>query len=293
MEDKLKILDESLNYFFDKKVVLFVGAGISRIAGCYDWNSVIKNLLNDDNLFKDIDKGDFIKSRERNNVKIQFLKNRYINEGKEKKFFAILREAITPDPKLYYKDYIPFIKSLRNINPFPIILTTNVDSCIEDSGQLGYEKIYYEINDFVIENLQEGSIFHLHGYKENFLSSLFSYEEYRNYYEKKSFKEFVNYVFTNYCIIFIGYSLSDDELRQLLNIFNKKNRIKNYILVPENEFSETDIAVNKELYDLYTIEYGKVDNFPEIFSSWIAKNFKVEPIGSVKSFSTSSGRSVK
>ncbi|MHA1678529.1 MAG: SIR2 family protein [Promethearchaeota archaeon] len=294
MEDRLKILDESLSYFFNKKVVLFIGSGISKIAGCYDWNTIIRELLNDDCLFKDLNPDIFIKSNKQNNEKIQFIEKRYRKAKKDNKFWGILREAITPYPKIYVKKYIPFIESLKNIYPFPIILTTNIDSCLEDSKEFDQKKVYYEINKFKKKFLKEGSIFHIHGYREEFLSALFTKEKYIERYESTAFRDFIKYIFSDYCVVFIGYSFNDNELRQLiLNARNGRNDSKHYLLVPENEFSMEDIAINQELYNIYTIEYGDVDNFPEIFSSWIAKNFKVEPIGSVKSFSTSSGRSVK
>ena len=293
MEDKLKVLDESLSYFFDKKVILFIGSGISKIAGCYDWDTIIQKLLNDDCLFKDIGPKDFIESKKQNNEKIQFLEERYNKAGKEKKFYGILREAITADPEIYNQKYIPFIKSLKNMNPFPIILTTNIDSCLEDSKKFDFERIYYEIDDFKKENLVEDSIFHIHGYKEKFLSSLFSKKAYQRIYENNIFKNFVDYVFLKYCIIFIGYSFNDNELRQLiLNVRNERNVYKNYILVPENEFSKADIAMNRDLYNLYTIEYEKVESFPEIFSSWIIRNFPAQRIESSRSFAASSGRDV-
>ena len=38
-------LSKALPYILHSECVLFIGAGISEMAGCYDWDTVVQNLL--------------------------------------------------------------------------------------------------------------------------------------------------------------------------------------------------------------------------------------------------------
>ena len=102
MNNSLGILDEVVHYFKEKKVIFFFGAGISRIAGCRDWKSIIEDLLNDDCIPSHINKDDFINSKQKNNLKIEFLQKHYFKAKKEKEFWGVLRKATTFEPELFY-----------------------------------------------------------------------------------------------------------------------------------------------------------------------------------------------
>lgn len=274
MDNSLELLEESLQYFSKGKVILFLGAGISKIAGCYDWDSIIKELLKDDCIPSHINKDDFIKSNIHNNEKIEFLKRIYIAAEKENKFIGISRKAIIPDPELYLNEYIPLIRSFKLIKPFPIIVTTNFDSCLEDTRELSVDQLYYKIEDFQLSNLNENSIFHIHGYRENFLETLDTKEQYRKFYRDPNFTNFISHIFINYCIIFMGYSFNDDELKDI--IYDTRHgscEIPSYILSPVNELQSIDISLYQEIYKIKFIEYGSVDEFPVIIKSWLNKNF--------------------
>lgn len=275
MDNSLGLLDKSLQYFSTGEVILFLGAGISKIAGCYDWDSIIKELLNDDCVPSHINKNEFMESDRHYNEKIEFLSKKYIEAEKENKFKGILRKAITADPELFLKAYIPFIKSLKLIKPFPILVTTNIDSCLEDTRELNcYDQVYYDIKDFQTSNLRENSIFHIHGYRDNFLEILFTKEKYRKFYGNENFRNFLSYIFSNYCIIFMGYSLNDDELKDIIyDVRQETNVIPNYILIPDNELKTVDMFIYQEIYKIKFIEYGTKNEFPIIISSWINKNF--------------------
>lgn len=275
MDNSLGLLDESITYFSDGQAILFFGAGISRIAGCYDWNSIIKELLADKCIPSDINKNDFIKSSVPYNMKIEFLKKKYHAAKQENKFTGILRKAITADPELFSNAYIPFIRSLKLIKPFPIIVTTNIDSCLEDTRVLNcFDQLYYDIKSFQISNLKENSIFHIHGYRENFLETLFTKEQYRKFYRETKFRNFLSHIFSNYCIIFMGYSFNDDELKDVIYDARQEiNVIPSFLLAPENEFKPEDISIYRDIYKIDFIEYGKVDKFPEIIKPWLNKNF--------------------
>lgn len=274
MNNSLGILDEAVHYFIEKKVIFFLGAGISRIAGCRDWKAIIVDLLNDDCIPSQINKDDFINSKQKNNLKIEFLKKNYFEAKKEKEFWGVLRKATTFEPDRFYNDYLPLIRSFKLIDPFPIIVTTNVDTCLEDSGEFNHDLIYYEIDDFKISNLREKSIFHIHGYRLKFIETLFTKEQYKKIYEDDRFREFISFIFSNYCIIFIGYSLNDEELLDVLYEARCESiKMPNYILIPTNEVTITDISIYEATYKIKLIEYGPIEEFPEIIKSWINKNF--------------------
>ena len=149
----MRELNEILPYISDKKCILFIGAGLSKIAGCYDWDSVVKKLTEHEVIKKKIKLGDIEKSRLSNEEWIDFCQQELSSNGKENDFWGIVRRAVMREPTKFQNIYLPLIKKNREIKPFPNIITTNIDSCLEDAEIVKLNKIFYEANDFNISNL--------------------------------------------------------------------------------------------------------------------------------------------
>jgi len=275
MPSNIDKLTQILPEFLNGKVVLFIGAGLSKVAGCYDWDSLVKKM----------GKHDYIKGRvelkqlegRSDNIEImEFYKREFDKYPDGRKiFWGIIMEAILKkDPVKFQNKYIPLVKYLKKIKPFPPIITTNVDSCLEEAGIIACNNVYHKIEEFNATNLKSNSIFHIHGYITDLENSLFTKTRYLQRYEKKKFQEFLKTVFSEYSVLFLGYSLRDSEIKNIL--LKIKTDKKHFALVSSDDgFTSSQKIMFSEVYGIEIVEYGAVSNFEYFISSWIEKNFQI------------------
>jgi len=280
MEENINVLDQSLRYFENGNVVLFFGAGISKIAGCKTLNSLLKDMIENPVINTTIDRNEFFSNQEiSSEEKLDLCKRTLDRNDRNEEYKAIIRNAVFEDPELFSRRYIPFLKTLKSIKPFPIIVTTNIDNCLEKTRLFPLYRIFYKKNQFRIENLKEDSIFHIHGYIEDLDNAVFTKSQYREWYEDDDFKNFLIHIFINYCVIFMGCSFNDNELKNIiLDARNKNNYLPSFILFPiEDKITQLKKIYIEDLYKIKVIVYGNVEDFTDIISSWIERNFPQIP----------------
>lgn len=264
----------------DNRCIIFIGAGISNIAGCYVWDSVVKELLSLEIIkerLKPVEEIYKSSSRLSNEELIYFCKQELSHNGKENEFWGIVRKALLKDYNRFQTQYLPLITKLREIVPFPPIITTNIDNCLEEAGIVDLNKVFYKLNDFKTRNLESGSIFHIHGYIEKLEDALLTKKEYLPRYRNNKFRSFLKSVFSNYSFLFIGYGLGDREIKDII-LEARKNR-KHFILVSsEDTFSSSEryIFSSPDMWNIEIINYGPRDRFPDLMIRWINKNFPKE-----------------
>lgn len=268
-------LDEIVPHILNNDCIFFIGAGLSNLAGCYDWDAVVKRLIEHEIIKqKKIKYEDLRYRRFSNEELIYFCQQELCNNGKENDFWGIARLAIIKDPVKFRESYLPLAEQIKKIEPFPTIITTNIDNCLEEAGIINLNRIFYEPNDININNLDRNtrSIFHIHGYVERFKESLLTKHMYLVRYREDWFQTFLTHIFSNYSILFLGYSLRDSEIKNIL--MQTGNNKKHFALVPvEDEFSSSDISIFLNLYRIKIITYGRRDEFPTLLIDWINRNF--------------------
>lgn len=279
----LKELVEILPFIKKEKCALFLGAGISKIAGCYDWNMIIRQLVEHESMKDNRVLKELQNSNLSNEEIINLCKKEFIKAGKEREYWVIIERGITEKPLKYSKDYLPFIKKLKLITPFPkIILTTNIDNCIEKSGIIDFDSSYYHRKEMTlqnIKNIKKPSIFHIHGYITDLKNALLTKNDYATQYTDQNFKDFLIYVFCNYSVLFLGYRFGDSDLKTLLakaknEMRNNVNKIKHFALIPkEDRLSEAERKNLEYSYNVKAIIYGKISDFIPAFTSFIVKYF--------------------
>lgn len=277
-------LSQYKNYLDKNEAALFIGAGISAIAGCSGLQDICNSLIQIEAIkkgFKNQNNG--LSPRETREI-IAFCKSK-LKGDEGKKFEGIMRNGLIPNPEKYIRYYLPFLRKIKWVDPFPPILTTNTDTCLVNTKEFDTANIFYESSDMTMANLKKGGIFHLHGYYEDRKNQVWDIFDYERRY-KTSFKKFLCKVFQSRSTLFIGYSFGDSELVQQM-AFAKKNNEQNghlspqhFALLPEDDFP---ISVNEEMYsELYNIKiikYGERNKFVDLFSSWIDSNYNISKIG--------------
>ncbi len=267
-------LSQYISYIDQKRAALFFGAGISAIAGCSNLKDILRKLKEKVQSIEDD-----IKSQDIDNVPprqiIAYYKSKFGSTDTEREYKGILREALTPDPDKFHKVYVPLIKKIKTINPFPPIITTNADPCLTHTKEFNMVNIFYNIDDMEISNFQNGGIFHLHGYTEDPEGQVWDIFDYDRRYNQE-FKDFLLEIFNQYSILFLGYALDDQEL--LLQMANAKKRNTlcptHFALLPEDDCPPAiNETIFERLYNIKIIKYGPKENFVQIFGKWIDANF--------------------
>lgn len=222
------------------KVILFVGAGVSATLGLPTWEQLISEISNqmefNDRVFKlygnslTLAEYYYIMNNGIGKLRSWMDKNWDISEDKIKK------------SKIY--------KSITKLK-FPLIYTTNYDQCLEtafDAFGKKYKKIV-DVDDLVNINLDHTQIIKFHGdtiSDDSIVLTETSYFERLNFESPLDIKLRADMLGKS--ILFIGYSLSDINIRllvykldQLWKNSNKLRRPVSYIFLPTPNIVQQEI----------------------------------------------------
>lgn len=268
MSDKINKLDEIkdvpnisdypdiLKASREGRLIIFVGAGVSKLINVPLWGEFAKDRLNT------IYKNDIIDFRTYNDLLKQepkkllticniIMKENNIQPNSPKEIFKFADD----------KDYYDVYSKLYSINA--IYITTNYDECldiiankIEDIGtskiEIGdisdiktkkvnsHREVIINRSDILESKLSNGNVIHLHGSikdEDEMLVTINDYLKlYGNNYKKTSpfLSTFLNRVFnTKFLVLFMGYGLDEYEiLEYILSKGNNPQIGKHYMLYP-------------------------------------------------------------
>jgi len=239
-------IDNLVQLIADKKVILFIGAGISASVNFPSWKGLIdefgKKLGYDTDLFESY--GDYM-------MLAEYADLNYRQEGVYKQLqdtFKITKEI---EKELYSSRIYEILKELD----FPIIYTTNYDSLLEDYYNNKGKDITVIRCAEDMQKIKPGTprIMKFHGDLSTKSSIVLSESE---YFERMDFSNFMDVQLQadmlQYSILFLGYSLSDINVKLLMYLARKRVRehnqaIKSYIytatpnLVQEEVFLKNNI----------------------------------------------------
>jgi len=245
-------------------LTLMCGAGISKDAGIPDWNTLIKTLLG--KIFKTDDEKAKMKNEEYSAIFqdyfnpspliiAQYLKNSLGND-----FQKYVKDVLYKNSPLTC-DVIESITELarpqRSSQSLNAIITYNFDDLIEqnlESNSINYKSIFKEGQRFETNELP---IFHVHGFLPNLEEHIsdsdivFSEDAYHTQFmEPFSWSNLtqLNYLTQNLCIL-VGLSLTDPNLRRLLDVSMRKN--------PERELNH---YIFKKRYGVKSLSKYAKDN---------------------------------
>jgi SIR2-like domain len=273
-------LSQYIDFITRKKAILFVGAGISKVAGC----STLREICDELETLQKRKEPKFKSDQMRERDIFAYVRSKATSAEEKRQFNAILRRGVTPDPSKVLKKYLPFIKTLKSINPFPPILTTNVDNCLEQTHEFSLAEIFFKPKEMSVSNLKSGGIFHLHGYIEDTSNQTWDLYDFAKLYSITKFRSFLTNLFKNFSVLFMGCGMKDTELLDLLAMANReiKNPITHFALLPEDEFGAFNESFFKETHRVQLINYGAREEFCNIFGSWIDSNFNKTVLGKQK-----------
>lgn len=262
-KDFLKNISNAIE---QNKLVLFTGAGLSRLCGVCSWQDLARNLLNECenkgllNYFKKSRIQSELGSDPREQISLAY----YLME-KDKAhpdlFLNSLKKSLEYSNKKEQQHILDLIKTIGSK-----VITTNADNTLDD-GYSSYN-IHYKYDD--ITNIyfkgDEKELFHIHGsafFNDSSKEDLiFTSEAYLNRYntKKSKFRKNMKSILNNkdYTFLFIGYGLSEFQLLDFL-MDNKSNNKKLYCLKGYFKMDKDLYLEERPYFDAYGVKLISFD----------------------------------
>lgn len=179
--------------------------------------------------------------------------------------YAVKYDDIAKKVKNYSDDLknLREITELRKISPKAII-TTNYDTLLEDIifenrchrriGQESFSDCYLEDYD-LSDSESKIDLYKIHGCVTRPDSIIITKEDYDNFFQKSKYLySKILTLFWEYPVVFIGYSISDRNIRDILTVMieimteeQKENFLKNIWIVDFVEHEEDECGTDKEI----------------------------------------------
>lgn len=285
-----KTIEEFAFEISRRDFIVFAGTGVTY--GIPKWKDLIARLSMCLNIFDiDIDKV----SEEMYPEIAQNIYERMKNDGHENQYYETIRNALTPTETDYSPQQYDICISTN------CVVTTNFENTFQTAYCRKQETINPAINpsppiidslpDFKYEYLLESNrIIYLHG-QINEHNIVFKLDDYQNNYPSVSGKpdcpdvleKYLDYLYKNYTIVFIGFSFKDKYfLNSLINI-NKKiqiadqyysqkigynpkiSKIKHYAFLPDVDINNRKYLIeNIDSFSKETREYADANRLYEM-----------------------------
>ena len=230
-EKELEILAEELR---DGKLIVFVGAGVSMNSKLPSWNELIRDYAEKLGMIKEDEYRSF------NAEETLDIPEIYYDKFGKIKYYEILEKRFSD------RKYLPnsIHKSLKKMD-LNYIITTNYDKLIEEEFK---NKNIYDIitkdNELPYSKTNK-AIIKMHGDLKN-RNVVLKKSDYDNY--EKSFpliSTFIKGLFTSNTILFIGYSLNDVNVKDIMSWINEilKDDFRKVYLI---DFQENNILLEEK-----------------------------------------------
>ncbi len=261
------------------QLVVFVGAGISRLVNCPSWEDLSRKILNQ------------IVPDGLNHYEV----SQILSISDPKKKLSIARIVSKNNGiDLDYKSLFPTDCKTPNIytylNKFECaFVTTNYDTFLHPELKKlePQEKWrFYKVEDILREKADvNGNVIHLHGCIEDYSSMVITTRDYIDHYSKAEIQEFLTYLFKSKTVLFLGYGLEEIEvLEYILRIEERSIKssipiVKRFILQGFFKAEQTMFNIFKEYYreafdaDLvgFIKDYNSYEQQIEILENWSNK----------------------
>ena len=260
-KDLFKYIDTLRDISNNQKLIVFVGAGVScNVKGLPSWYALIKKMADEIKYskclscqHKDSECTNNCKFKEEYSTDEYLKIPQYLFNKDQNKYFEIIKNSFVKESK---NINAPLSEAIFELNPVHII-TTNFDDLLESCNSIYREKydVIIKDNDLLGSNKSK-YIIKMHGdinEEDNIKHIVLKEDDYLNYSQNHILIEtFAKSLFTNHTILFLGYSLNDYNIKQILSwidYLRKQNNEKqnnekqqiSYIVLDTNKFDEYQV----------------------------------------------------
>ncbi|MBS3908961.1 MAG: SIR2 family protein [Actinobacteria bacterium] len=250
------------------RLVIFVGAGVSRLIGCPSWREFAEKHLQYVYEKKCINYHEYVNLKKLDTRKIlsicrSILEKNGIGPPDNKAFL---------DPKPRLKTKYNIFKNIYDMNA--IYVTTNYDGNLDEfvknrltpvsteidpsidpttiSTKPTKGKVLYLEKELLISELTNGNVIHLHGSAIDERSLIITVDDYLRLYETdKNPAVLLTKIFNNYTVLFVGYGLEEYEILEFM--INKSRvasqELRHYMLYPIFEEEINLLRFHKTYYE--------------------------------------------
>lgn len=281
-EDTLNELKDIVNY--DKNITLVLGAGVSKSVGLPTWEDLLKHVLrvekqaplteNEYDHLKGLSKDSLL-------ITARYLLKPFVMDKESKtNLTEILTEILYKDYKGESSDLIDAIVDLcrkrdgKGNRLVTSIITTNYDDIVESMLASKEE----DVDQVVSTGRRKGSgipVIHVHGIlrkdKHNVEIPVLSEEEYHQLYMTNHHWSNVEMLFAFYrsTCIFIGLSMTDPNIRRLLEYVATQNLISDakgyhYAILPFESIELPEVFTDSEAIKNYECKKRQEDVFKKL-----------------------------
>lgn len=284
------ILDAASN----GKLVVFIGAGVSRLLGCPSWQELAQKYLKYLYDKKNISYAEYeylgkLDPRKLLSICKNFCRKKNINEPNMEDFLKHDVKKYEKFKDLYellYSWNVVFVTTnfdtyldqvVNKPKPQPPIIGNELnsnDSIGSTANTKNTDKIISDPDKILISHLYEpGMVIHLHGSLES-KNKVVTISDYLHHYKKDNIQEFLSTLFKDFTVLFIGYGLEEYEILEFLinksdhsKHENKEKEIKHYMLYPLFSWEKNMLEFLQSYYEdlnIKLIPYEKDFNGYEI-----------------------------
>ena len=280
------------------KLVLFIGAGVSRIIGCPSWEDLALKQLEDLRKKKAINYHEYENLKSLDSRKLLSICRNIYKENNRK---PPSMESLLKGNKKLIKKY-KIYDALYSFNS--IYITTNYDNYLDeiikkpipeseikinskDESQISLNKekikgkVFYQKEDILISNLENGNLIHFHGSMNDEKNLIMTIVEYMNHYKYDDKPAcLLQEVFKNYTVLFVGYGLEEYEIIEFMvsKSSEAKNEIRHYMLYPMFEKNNNLLKFHQEYYGElgirlipYSIDKRGYEQLAVVIKKWAKK----------------------
>lgn len=203
--------DEVVQAALDGNLVLFVGAGVSRLLGLPSWGGMAKQQL--DHLrnkgvlnYSEIEQISSLDPKKQLSIAVQI--------AGDNKILLDLKSGLTG-----FSEGNSIYKSINDIGC--VCVTTNYDRLLQPryidvkdgSATAAFVRPIYEKSDFLVTHLDTpGTVIHLHGAVIDQKTMIVTTRDYLEHYDDEYVQIFLGNLFKRKTVLFIGYGLEEAEI---------------------------------------------------------------------------------
>ncbi len=252
---------QSIVNLLKEKCCVFIGAGIPKALGFPLWNELANELVSlvweKRDAFEEKKLSFSIKEELEGLIKngkpitaVTYCRDLLKGAGLERDYQTRIVSCLHNETKYgSAKDNLVYMQ-LKRLFKDTLIVQTNLDKSIQQ-----YCRFPSYINTNLPNPVSTPSLVYLHGVITDPNSWVMARDEYDNFYQRNSnFMSFVQNVFQNFNVLFLGYSLNDKEIldqiakvkgsgRQYILVLEEIEKNKALNVVFENELQHYEIAV--------------------------------------------------
>ena len=263
------IPDRILSAASSGRLVVFIGAGVSRIIGCPSWQDFalkyLKYLHEEKKCinyyeYKNLSKLDSKKLLsicrkilEKEKIPSPDIKS-FLNAKKELKEKYTIYENLYKFNAVYvttnYDDYLDRVAE-KPKSEIPSVTNSTLSSTIKKEQSKKNEIIYSQEKLLTSKLLDSGNVIHLHGSIKDERNLIMTIVDYMEYYKNDDRPAvFLEEMFNKYTVLFVGYGLEEYELLEFIihKSHSSKNEVKHFMLYPIFKAEGSLLSFQREYY---------------------------------------------